>query len=372
MGAGLNERAGPRTWTLLCVPVSAVHGTGEFLRCATLARALQQRWPMVRVHFVVNRDAPHARDLEFEATLVASSPTLEPEAVTDLIRTLRPDVVLFDNAARSRTIEAAHASGAAVVLISSRPRQRRKGFRTYWMRRLSEHWIAYPRQIAGDLSLLERTKLALLQRPRVRFLGALHAPSTAESRARTLALYGLAEDRFVLFVPGGSDEPHPKMPAAYDVFAAAARDLATDGVTVVVVGARGARATDTPNNLHRLGFVSGETLADLEGAATVIVVNGGHSLLAALRSGRACVAAALRPDQTRRVTRLRADDVALSVPLEGAALLARVRGLLADPRGRARAGAVGAALAEGAGITELLDALDALEALVARRALRAS
>ena len=98
---------------------------------------------------------------------------VDDPAVIGLIETWRPDVVIFDNAGRTAQLRAARRCGARVVYISARPRQRRKAFRLRWMRLIDEHWIANPEFLAGALGVLERLKLALLQRPTVRYLDVM-------------------------------------------------------------------------------------------------------------------------------------------------------------------------------------------------------
>src|SRR5688572_7618604 len=146
---------------------------GEYARSLALATAASQRWPALDIHFVVSQQAPYAADTPFPKTLLPSSPTFHTQEMRELIRSLRPSLVVFDNAGRSAQLKAAAASGARVVYVSSRPKQRLKAFRLGWMRILDEHWIAYPEFIAGAFGPLEQFKLRLLKRPVVRFLDAI-------------------------------------------------------------------------------------------------------------------------------------------------------------------------------------------------------
>ena len=56
-------------------------------------------------------------------------------------------------------------SGARVVFVSARSRQRRKAFRLLWMNLIDEHWIAYPQLLAGAVTFSERLKLRMFGRP---------------------------------------------------------------------------------------------------------------------------------------------------------------------------------------------------------------
>ena len=162
----LSDRA-PR---LLFVPVSGAYGMGEYARSLAIAQGAKGRWPDASILFVLSRQAPYAASAPFPTALLDSSPTFHSAAVAALIEKWRPDAVLFDNAGRTAQLRAARRCGARVVYISARRRQRYKAFRLRWMRVIDEHWIAYPRFIAGDLTFLERLKLRYLRRPRVRFL----------------------------------------------------------------------------------------------------------------------------------------------------------------------------------------------------------
>ena len=177
---------------MLFVPVSGAFGMGEYARSLSIAQAAKQRWPAADIHFLLSRQAPYASRSPFPATLLASSPTFHSAAVIRMIENLRPHVVIFDNAGRTAQLRAAQRSGAAVVYISARARQRRKAFRLRWMRLIDEHWIAYPEFIAGSLNALERLKLRMLGRPAVRYLdvilarGALGSDSVLRSSGSSL------------------------------------------------------------------------------------------------------------------------------------------------------------------------------------------
>ena len=45
------------------------------------------------------------------------------------------------------------------------------------MRLIDEHWIAYPRLVAGEPTVIERLKLELMRRPALRYLDVILSPS---------------------------------------------------------------------------------------------------------------------------------------------------------------------------------------------------
>ncbi|MGH8277381.1 MAG: hypothetical protein ACRETH_11870, partial [Steroidobacteraceae bacterium] len=183
--------------------MSGPRGMGEYARCVALATAMVRRLPWIEVRFALSRAAPYAATAPFPATLLPASPTFHPREVRALIDEFAPRLVVFDNAGRTRQLRAAQEAGARVVFVSSRRRQRRKAFRLQWLGLIDEHWIAYPQFIAGALTPLERLKLKIRGRPRIRFVDTLLPEADAELRAATLSRFGLEARGFVLIVPGG-------------------------------------------------------------------------------------------------------------------------------------------------------------------------
>ncbi len=347
--------ANPR---VLFVPVSGPFGMGEFARSSAIARAVQLRWPAAGVHFALSREAPYAASAPFPTTLLPSSATFHSGAVIDLIRAWRPHVVVFDNAGRTAQLEAAHRSGACVVYISARRRQRRKAFRLTWMRRIDEHWIAYPEFIAGGLTGIERLKLRVLRRPIVRYLDGIFSrppPGSAEGEGASPSAGG---SDFVLVVPGGGTG-HPGAHDASAQFLHAAQELAGQGIAVRYVGpvgpagSAGRAGSAAPRaaaaHLKLLGALAQSELAECMRRARLVVVNGGSTLLQAIACGAACVAVPIAGDQRERIRRCVAAGVAVEAPLAAHEIAARSAALLGDESARAALArrAQGLALADG-------------------------
>jgi hypothetical protein len=249
-------------------------------------------------------------------------------------------VVVFDNAGRTAQLRAAHRSGAHVVYISARRRQRRKAFRLRWMRLIDEHWIAYPEFIAGSLTFIERLKHRLLRRPTVRYLDVIFSRARPASPER---------GDFVLVVPGGGTG-HPGVEDASAQFLSAAQAMAAIGIAVRYVGPAGAGSAQAgPPDLQLLGALAQTELAELMHRARLIVVNGGSTLLQAIACGAACVAVPIAGDQRERIRRCVAAGVAVEAPLAASEIVARSQALLRDESSRAALAqrAQGLALADG-------------------------
>ena len=275
------------------------------------------------------------------------------------MRHWRPNVVVFDNAGRTSQLRAARTLGARIVYISARARQRRKAFRLRWMRLIDEHWIAYPRFIAGELTLLERLKLKLLRRPAVRYLDVILSrnPRNPRNPREPREPRSRAAD-YVLVIPGGGTG-HPGAADAAQTFAAAARRLAAEGFETRFVGAGASIPAAEPGaaHLHVLGALPQADLAVLMREARLIIANGGSTLLQSIASGGACVAVAIAGDQRARIRRCVLKNAAVEAQLSADDIAAKAGALLRDEVARE-------ALARGAAALGLEDGIEvALRAL---------
>ena len=314
---------------------------GEYARSLCIARAAQLRWPAASVHFLLSAQAPYAAATPFAHTLVPSSPTFHTPEVVACIRAFRPDVVVFDNAGRTAQLAAARTAGAAVIYISSRARQRRKGFRWRWMGILDEHWIAYPQFIAGAPRFLERLKISLRGRPRLRYLDYILAGAAA-----VVAPPAAAASPFALVVPGGGTG-HPGAADAVARFHQAAVALGAAGVPTVFVGPV-PQGTGDADHVEVFASLPQAQLAQKLRQSTLVVVNGGSTLLQAIGCGRACVAVPIAKDQHERIRRCTGADVAIAAPLQADAIAAAALGLWRDEPARSAL----AARATAAGLTD--------------------
>jgi hypothetical protein len=307
---------------VLFIPVSGPRGMGEYARSVAIAQAAVQRWPHLQVHFVVSQAAPYAATTPFPVTLLPASPTFHPREVATLINEFRPALVVFDNAGRTSQLKVAHASGARVVYVSSRVRQRRKAFRLRWMRVIDEHWIAYPEFIAGSLGPIESLKLRLLGRPTVRFLDAI----LPQPDPGVLERVGAKRGEYVLIVPGGGTA-HPGAESAPQIIAKAANGIAARGYQTLMVGVQ----TDTQiPTLRTLPLMPMKELCELIRGARLVISNGGDTLLQVISSGRPCVAVPIAGDQAHRIDQCVQAGLAVRAELSASAIEATAIALLAN------------------------------------------
>jgi hypothetical protein len=330
---------------LLFVPVSGPFGKGEYARSLAIASACQKRLG-AKIHFILSREAPYAKEVPFEATLLPSSATFHSQAVIEVIQSFRPDVAVFDNAGRTRQLAAARRAGANLIFISARARQRRKAFRLRWMRLIDEHWIAYPQFLAGELSALERLKLKWLARPTVRYLDVIMARQTDSPCA----------GGEVLFIPGGGTA-HPGAQDAVAKFVAAAEQLAARGIATVMIGAKSAKAL--PNLTCHASLPQAQLVTLMRGAR-LIVANGGSTLLQGIASGAACIGVPIAGDQDERIARCVAAGVSERAALSSEAMAQKALALLEDPVAQAALKARAASLDLADGVEVAVAAVEGL------------
>jgi hypothetical protein len=323
---------------LLFLPVSGPAGTGEYVRCLTIARAAAARWPELEVSFVLSREAPYLASVPFPVHAIAGSPTRHTAAVVDVLELVRPHAVVFDNAGRAAQLAAARRLGARTVYISRRPGKRRKAFRPRWLRRLDQHWIAFPTFIDGPLGAWERLMLRLFPGVEVVFLGAVFTESEAGRRAALRARLGVAGRPYALFTGGGGGH-HARAAGAPAVFAAAAAAVAREhDIAVVLVAGQNARPPAADGGAGELTVVPSlppEQLIDLVHDAEIVACNGGTTLTQALAHRRPCVAVAIADDQPPRVRRCARLGLIEAAPLDAMALFDKVTALARDPVRRA-------------------------------------
>lgn len=211
---------------------------------------------------------------------------------------------------------------------------------------------------------MERLKLRMLGRPRVRFVDTV-LPATA-AVARVAAADRVAGADFVLVVPGGGT-PHPGAPDAPRIISAAAAGLALRGIRTVLVGVAEAADTTAAASsdaacLTRLPLLPQPQLIELLRRARIVLSNGGDTLLQALACGCACVAVPIAHDQAARIARCRERGLIREAPLLATAIVEAVAGLHQDEQQRQALLARGRAAGVKDAMPQILDWIAALAA----------
>jgi glycosyltransferase involved in cell wall biosynthesis len=344
----------------LFAPVSGPGGAGELMRCLIIARELARAEPSADIRFLVSRTAVFREAVDFPIIDCDASPTKSTPQVLAAIESFRPHVMVFDNSGRTSQLRAAKRAGTRLVFSSRAPKLRWKAFRLKWMRLLDEHWIVFPTFVTGGLTWLERRKLALFPAYTVRRLDTLFPPADPEARRDWLARHGFEPGGYVVFVPGGRSEGQRIAEPAEHFIDAARRFCAATGYPSVVLTGRKVVDEEAGENLTLLPRVAPEEVQYLLAEATMVVSNGGTTLVHTLAHGRPLVAVPLAGDQARRIRRAVRLGIAASAPPEAEKIAAEATALLADPARREAMPRHSAELGIANGVGEAVDALRAL------------
>ena len=341
-------------------PVSGPGGAGELMRCLIIARELARAEPAADIRFLVSRSAVFREAVDFPIIECDASPTKSTRQVLAAIESFRPHVMVFDNSGDTAQLRAAKKAAARLVFSSRAPKHRWRAFRIKWMRLLDEHWIVFPTFVTGGLTWLERRKMQLFPGYTVRRLDTLFPPSEPEARRAWLAAHGFAPRGYVVFVPGGRSESQRIAEPAEHFIDAAHRFCALTGYPSVVLTGRQALPETTDSNPRLLPRIGPDEVQHLLAEATMVVSNGGTTLVHTLAHGRPLVAVPLAGDQARRIRRAVRLGIAASAPPEAEAIAAEAAALLADPARREAMPMQIAKLGIANGVGEAVAALRAL------------
>ena len=346
-------------------PVSGPGGSGELMRCLIIARELARAEPAADIRFLVSRTAVFREAVEFPIIDCDASPTNSTPQVLTAIAEFRPHVMVFDNSGRTSQLRAAKRAGARIVFSSRAPKLRWKAFRIKWMRLLDEHWIVFPAFVTGGRTWLERLKLRLYPDYTVRQFDTLFTPSDPQVRAEWLARHELCPGEFVVFAPGGRGEGHMVADPA-ELFIEAAREFvaATGCCSVVLTGRNNVPTSETPN-LRLLPRIGPDEVQHLLAGASMVVCNGGTTLIHTLAHGKPLVAVPLAGDQHRRIRRAVKLQIAVSAERKPAAVAAAATALRGD---RDRREAMMRSIAQLGTVNGVEEAVSALRGLVRRPA----
>jgi hypothetical protein len=304
------------------------------MRCLIVARELRRQAPHFAIHFIVSRDAALRGAVDFPVHDCDDSPTRSTPQVVAILELLRPQVAVFDSAGRTEQLEAARRAGARLVFCSRSKRLRWKAFRVHWMRLLDEHWVIYPRFLAGELSWLQRLKLRLVPHYTLRFFDTFFATSDPAVRAMWLRERGFEPGAFTVFVPGGRGAGQRAAVDPAELFTAAAERYvaATGGCAVVLSGREpGEILPPAPGNVRVLPRLSPDEVQHLLAAANRVVSNGGGTLIHALAHGQAVVCAPVASDQADRIRRAARLGIVIAAEPDAAAIADAATQLARDP-----------------------------------------
>ena len=285
---------------LLFIPAYGQGGTGELVRCITLAAAVLRRWPAARIEFLLHGGPDTLQKTPFINHCHGDDGSNKEQFNNREIAKLRPDLVVFDGGIRPSSLALCHRLGIRSAYLSHHAKARRKAFRLAGLRQLDAHWhqcdadggvLPPPLRLLDFLSNTERLSFDICL--------ATPPASNDDLPAEVLALIATP---YVLLSPGGGGY-RLKGQWVGDLFVEVAERLhAASGIACLTI--LGPLHEGLVRTRHTLAIkqVSPGRLVALMRGATLVVANGAGSMGEAAACGCPVVAAPLGAvDQPARI-----------------------------------------------------------------------
>lgn len=339
------------------MPAYGGGGSGEFVRAVALAQAAQARWPGLRIEFVLPGGEGTRQDAPFTCHCHSGDSADKPDFDHECLRTLRPDVAIFDSGLRSVTLRLARELGIRTVYVSDRAGTCRKAFRIDWLRRLDQHWHQREHLTRPALTRWQRLCAQASSTRRTLFDTYLATTPLREGDLPD-ALLGRLRGDFALFAPGGGGYFIDGRSVSEIYLEAAERLHAAIGIECLTLMGPLYSGTAAPEKTLALPVVDASRFLHLMRGATLLVTNGGQTVAQALACRAAVICAALGgSDQERRIAECAGAGLVLAAEPRAELLAAQAQGLLEDPQLRGALLARVAAREVVNGIPLMLDAL---------------
>ena len=317
----------PTAPVFLFIPVSCEKGIGEYMRSMIIANGVQKQWPNAEIHFALSKHAPYVDSCPFHTHVLQDSPTKQVKAVNNIISELKPDMVIFDASGRKSQLKHAYQSGAKVVFISQHKKKRTRGLKLGRSLVTHSHWVVQPEFAIAPLSIFERLKLKLINRPEPIVTGPIFSHPDSANKLKLLDKYGLSDEPFILFSAGSGGHKYSQGNAA-DLFADVAIHIKNQLKPVVVFGANYPNDIPTIEGVVCIRSLDNADFISLVSAAKAAVLSGGGTLLQAIAMNVPTLAVVVAKDQPSRVNACKARDVIKSAELNFESMCKGVQELL--------------------------------------------
>ncbi|MES2884298.1 MAG: hypothetical protein V4709_05810 [Pseudomonadota bacterium] len=285
---------------ILFIPAYGKGGTGELVRCVTLATAVTRRWPQARIEFLLPGGPGTLQQAPFTSHCHDDDGTSKEQFNNREIERLRPALVVFDGGIRPSSLALCRRLAIRTAYISHHAKARRKAFRIGGLQQLDAHWHQRDAD-DGALPPLLRLLDGFSTTERLSFdICLATAPSSSEDLpAEVLALIAAP---YVLLSPGGGGY---RLNGQWvgDLFVEVAERLhaATGIACLTLLGPMHEGSARTRHTLA-LKQVSPGRLVALMRQAQLVVANGAGSMGEAAAAGCPVVAAPLGAvDQPARI-----------------------------------------------------------------------
>jgi len=296
----------PKAPVILFIPVSSSQGVGEYTRSLTIAQSIEDEIPQAAIHFILNKHMNQGQPCPYQVHTSNHSATKDTFKVKQVIKQIRPDLVIFDCAGRGQQFKYAKSMGAKVIFIAQHRKKRARGLKLKRLLNSDYQWVVQPHFAISPLSLIERIKLKLCKQPAPKNIGAILPKIKADEKQRLLKKYQLQDKDFFLFSAGsGAHEKDGELIA--DIFYRAAKDFqAHTGIMAIMVF-----GPNYPNELPQNSSLSDNPfcIRNLKSQDFIIlletakgrVLGAGDTLLQSIELQKPSVAAVVSKDQPQRL-----------------------------------------------------------------------
>ena len=303
---------------VLFIPVSSPSGIGEYMRSLIIAKALQCRWPNVKIHFILNEQVAYLKDCPYTVHTCKDSPTKELARVNRLIGNINPDLVIFDASGRAQQFKMAKTVGAKVAFISQHNKKRTRGLKLNRLLNTDVHWVVQPDYCIKALSYWQRTKLTIFDKKAPKNIGPVFELSNQDYQEQLLKKYDLSPNKYFIFNAGSGGHKIIDVLAA-DIYYQAAKEFYQKNVArkikvkcVVLFGSNYPIELPKNNDIICLKNIENKDFIALISNAQGCVISAGDTLLQCIALHKACVAAPVSPDQPARLKLCHNNNLVLS------------------------------------------------------------
>ncbi|RLV60796.1 hypothetical protein D5018_04845 [Parashewanella curva] len=273
------------------------------MRSLIIATEVQKKWPESQIHFILNRNAPYAKDCPFPKQLIDTTPTKDIRGVNSIMSELMPDVVIFDASGRKAHFQHAKNIGAKTVFFSQHTKKRSKGLKLNRLKLIDHHFVVQPKFIMPDLSWLQKMKLNWLNKEAPLCIGPVFSQPSKEQGQRLLSEYGLSEKQYLIFSAGsGGHKVNGELAA--ELFYQQAKTFSEkyDVDCVVIMGSNYPKKVPvSTERLTVLPSVDNPTFINLLAMAKATVISGGDALLQAIALKVPSLSVPVSKDQPARI-----------------------------------------------------------------------
>jgi len=320
---------------ILFIPVSSTSGIGEYARSLIIANEIKKQQPTIDIHFVLNSEVSYFSSCPYSVHPCQGSATKDIDGVNNIIKNLKPDLVIFDASGRSQQIKQAKKIGAKVAFISQHKSKRSRGLKLNRLFNIDKHWVVQPSFCIQPLGKFQMLKLSLFKKVPPKNVGAVFSSNIESSKLEVLRRFNLRENDFFIFNAGSGGHKTSKELCADLYYQAAKLFYQQMNITCVMVFGDNypKNIPDSSQNDDNKNFICIRSLTNSEFIALLVmakgrVISAGDTILQCIDLNKVSAAAAVSKDQPKRLADCVEQELILEAKLTVESLYQQAKCLL--------------------------------------------